>query len=261
MQGETNYVEAARNRGHKGGRVVAATGVRPRGLPVRALISCAALLAAATLAPAALASGIVADPDPGPDPAQPQPDAYQNAPVTPVTPAAPAAATPTGTVAQTPAPALPTVHISTPRTRLPSAPPKVRVHPVVVATPTHVSVAASEPAPTQSTAPPAVSHIVVPAPVHTHRSKKVRPRPAHVGREPRQAAHHARATAPPAPTISFARTVIGLRWWHVVPAPSVEVVRPRQVSPGVALAVAAVVLLSGSFLVVASRQVRQQVGP
>jgi subtilase-type serine protease len=237
-------------------------------LPVRALISCAALLAAAALAPGALASGIAADPDPNPDPAQPQPDAYQTAPVatTPAatTPAAttPAAAAPAKTVAQTPAPVLPTVHISTPRTQLPSPPPKVHVHPVVVvATPTHVSEAVSQPPATESTPRPAATHIAVPAPVAPRPSTKLRPRPAHVGREPRQAAHHARATAPRTPTISFARSVLDLRWWHVVRVPSVEVARPRQVSPGVALAVAAVVLLSGSFLVVAARQVRRQVGP
>jgi len=237
--------------------VVAATGVRSRGLPVRALISCAALLAAAALAPAALASGLVPDPDPGPDPAQPQPDAYQTAPAATAA-TAPATPAPTETVAQTPAPVLPTVHISTPRTQPPSAPAKAPVHPVVVATPTHVSEAASEPPATESTTAPSGTHIVVPAPVHTQPSTKARPpRPAHVGRVPRQAAHHARATAPQVPTISFARSVIHLRWWHAVPAPAVEVVRPRHVSPGVALAVAAVVLLSGSFLVVAARQVRQ----
>jgi len=237
--------------------VVAATGVRQRGLPVRALIWCAALLAAAALAPASLASGIVADPDPNPDPAQPQPDAYQNAPAAPAPPAPPA---PAETVAQTPAPVLPTVHISTPQTQLPSSPPKPHVHPVVVATPTHVSEAASQPPVTESTATPAETHIVVPTPV-TRPSEKKRQPPARVGREPRQAAHHARATAPQAPTISFARSVLELRWWHAVPIPSVEVVRPRQVSPGVALAVAAVVLLSGSFLLVAARQLKEHVGP
>jgi hypothetical protein len=130
------------------------------------------------------------------------------------------------------------------------------VHPVVVATPTHVSEAASEPPPTESTVTPAETHIAVQAPVATRPPPKKRPRSAHVGGVPRQAAHHARATAPPIQTIRFARSVLTLRWWHAVPAPSVEVARPRQVSPGVALAVAAVVLLSGSFLLVAARQLK-----
>src|SRR5204863_5472371 len=98
MQGRSGYAEAACNRDHEGGQVVAATGERSRDWQVRALISCAALLAAAVLAPGSLASGLIPDPDPNPDPAQPQPDAYQSTPATAPAPAPAAAST------ETPAP-------------------------------------------------------------------------------------------------------------------------------------------------------------
>jgi hypothetical protein len=242
------------------------------------------LTAAVALAPAALASGLVPDPDPGPDPAQPQPDAYQSTQATasaptstaPQTSAAPTSTTPqtsaapTSTAPQTPAPLLPTVHISKPKPTTPvrSAPAKVHVQPAVVATPTHVSEAATEaPAPrstpsTPSPPSPPERQIVVPAIVATHHAKAKHERRvvAHFARARLQVAHHARAVAPPAPVIRFARTAIDLRW-PVASLPAVEIARPRQVSTGVALAVAAVVLLSGSFLGVAARQVRQQVGP
>ena len=232
--------------------MVAAAGVRQRAWHVRALLSCAALAAAVALAPASAASGLIPDPDPNPDPAQPQPDAYQSAPATATSGAAP----------QTPAPApvLPTVHISTPPTPLRSAPPKVHLRPTVVATPTHVTEVPSESPTPRSTASPAEPHIVVPATVDSRPSKAKRPRPAHATpRARREVAHHARATAPRS-TIVFARSALLLRWPAAF-APSVEIAQPRQMSRGVALAVAAVVLLSGSFLAVAARQVRQQVGP
>jgi hypothetical protein len=228
--------------------VVAATGERSRGWHVRALISCAALLAAAALAPGSLASGLIPDPDPNPDPAQPQPDAYQTAPAT-----APAEA-----ATETPAPVLPTVHISSPPTQVHSAPPKVRLQPVV--TPAHVSEAATEAPAPRSTPSRTETHLVVPAEVATVPPKAKHSHRADVARGRRQPAHHARATAPRPPVIWFSRSALALRWPAAF-APSVEIARPRQVSPGVALAVAAVVLLSGSFLAVAARQVRQEVGP
>lgn len=228
--------------------MVAATGERSRDWHVRALISCAALLAAAVLAPGSLASGLIPDPDPNPDPAQPQPDAYQSAPAT-----APAAAS-----TETPAPVLPTVHISTPPTQLHSAPRKVQLHPVM--TPAHVSEAAAEAPAPRSTPSRTEPHIVVPAEVATVPPKAKHAQRTDVARGRRQLAHHARATAPRAPIIRFAGSALGLRWPAAF-APSVEIARPRQVSPGVALAVAAVVLLSGSFLAVAARQLRQEVGP
>jgi hypothetical protein len=239
-----------------------------------------ALAAAVALAPAALGSGLVPDPDPGPDPAQPQPDAYKSAQPTttapaptstaPQTTAAPTSAAsqttaaPTSAAPQTPAPLLPTVHISKPKPTTPvrSAPAKVHVQPTVVATPTHVSEAPTE-APTPQTTPsPPQREIVVPAVVATHHAKaKHARRVVHFARPRLEVAHHARAIAPPAPAIRFARAAIDVRWPAAF-APAVgEVARPRQVSAGVALAVAAVVLLSGSFLAVAARQVRQQVGP
>jgi hypothetical protein len=264
MQVESKYAEAARNRGHEGEKVVAAAGLRSRGWHVRALISCAALTAAVVLAPAALGSGLVPDPDPGPDPAQPQPDAYQSTQATTTTAAAAAttAPAPASAAPETPAPLLPTVHISQPRPTTPvrATPPKIQVRPSVVATPTHVSEAATEaPAPRSTPSPPA-THIVVPAVVATHHAKPKHSVRAHFAQARLEVAHHARATAPPTPTIRFARAAIDLRWPFRF-APAVEIARPRQVSPGVALAVAAVVLLSGSFLAVAARQVRQQVGP
>jgi len=223
----------------------------------------------------------VPDPDPGPDPAQPQPDAYQTTEATTKTAEAAtstdAAATGTATTAtapasaapQTPAPLLPSVHISTPKPTTPvrSAPAKVHVQPSVVATPTHVSEAPTEgatpPSPPSTPSTPSTSEraIVVPAVVATHHAKAKHARRvvAHFARARLQVAHHARAIAPPAPVIRFARAAIDLRW-PVPSLPAVEIARPRQVSTGVALAVAAVVLLSGSFLAVAARQVRQQVG-
>jgi len=219
------------------------------------------------LAPTALGSGLVPDPDPGPDPAQPQPDAYQSTEATTTTPAAAAttAPAPASAAPETPAPLLPTVHISQPKPTTPvrTTPPKIQVRPSVVVTPTHVSEASTEaPAPrsTPSTPSTPATDIVVPAVVAAHHAKAKQSRRTHLAHARVQTAHHARAIAPPTPTIRFARAAIDLRWPFRF-APAVEIARPRQVSPGVALAVAAVVLLSGSFLAVAARQVRGQVGP
>src|SRR5205814_1726536 len=85
------------------------------------------------------------------------------------------------------------VKISKPTTDVRSAPPKVDVHPAVVATPTHVSEAATAAPTPRSTPSRTETHIVVPAAVAPPRSTTTRSRPAlATPRPPRQVAPHAR---------------------------------------------------------------------
>jgi hypothetical protein len=201
-------------------------------------------------------------PDPAPNGSQnePQPDAYQSVP-----------ATVSGSPATQPQPQLlPSAPVTRPKTTERSAP--TRVQPSGVASPVQAAVAATE-APVARSAPSRTeAHIVMPTVVrtasvtHTKRSRAAHAtgsRAAHaaVHRQRHAVAHRAHAATQQTP-ISFARSALDLRWPAAfAPSPTVEVARPRQVSPSAAVAVAAVVLLSGSFLAVAARQVRQQVGP
>jgi hypothetical protein len=230
--------------------LVFAAGLRSGGWHARALFSCAALLAAVALAPAALASGLVPDPDPNASQNEPQPDAYQSAPAT----------IHSSPAAEPQPPLLPSVPVSHPKTTDRTAP--TRVQPSVVATPVQAAVAANEAPVSRSTPSRAEANIVVPTAVHTvsvtrtKRSHAAAHAAAH--RQRHVVAHHARAADAPRP-ISFARSALELRWPAAfAPSAAIEAARPRHVTPGVALAVAAVVLLSGSFLAVVARQVREQ---
>ena len=237
--------------------MVAANGLRSMGWPAHALLRCAVVLAAGALTPAAFASGLVPDPDPSSGPVQPQPDPYQASPTAVEDASAAPAPAPVA------APALPAARVSTP--------PKVQVQPAVVASPAHVSAAVTEAPASPAHVSPAVTeaprstpsstgtHIVIPAVAAPRPKAAEHPRRTPVGRDARQTPHHAHA-APPADVLWFARSALELRWAPGF-APSVELTRPHRVPPGVALAVAAVVLLSGSFLAVAARHVRHEVGP
>jgi hypothetical protein len=242
---------------------------------IRALFSCAALIAAVALAPAALASGLVPDPDPNASENDPQPDAYQSVPATyqsvPATAPESVPATAPSSPASKPTPTLlPTVPVSHPTTADRSAPSHVR--PSVVATPVQAAVAAREAPAVRSTPSRTEAQIAIPTAVHTvsvtrkQRSHAVRSTTHRAHRQRHVEVHRTRAARTHAATqktpISFARTALELRWPAAfAPSAAVDAARPRHVPPKVALAVAAVVLLSASFIVVAARHVSEQVGP
>jgi hypothetical protein len=232
--------------------LVVAAGLRSGVWSARALFSYAALVAALALAPGALASGFVPDPDPNASQNEPQPDAYQSAP------AAAPAGTATQTQTQTPAPLLPTVTVPQAKPAEHTAP--SRVQPSVVATPAQAAVAPTEVPAVRSTPSRTEAHIVIPTVTSvTHKQRSRAARSAH--RQRHVVAHRTRAAIPVTP-IRFANSALDLRWPAAfASSAAVDIARPRHVPPGVALAVAAVVLLSGSFLAVAARQVREQVTP
>ena len=190
------------------------------------------------------------DPDPNASQSEPQPDAYQSA-------SAPAPSPPASTPQQ---PVLPSVPVAHPKA-VDHTPP-AHVQPVVVA-PVHAAVAPKV-APVVQTAPSrTATHIVVSAAVHTAsatHAQRSRARAArattHRQRHVVHRAHRAHRLTP----FSFGRSAIALRWPAAfAPAATVEAARPTHVPPKVALAVAAVVLLSASFLAVVARQARDQV--
>jgi hypothetical protein len=244
---------------------------------IRALFSCAALIAAVALAPAALASGLVPDPDPNASENDPQPDAYQSVPATyqsvPATAPESVPATAPSSPASKPTPTLlPTVPVSHPTTVPVSHPTTAdrsapsRVRPSVVATPVQAAVAAREAPAVRSTPSRTEAQIAIPTAVHavsvTHKQRSHAVRSA-THRQRHVVVHRTRAARTHAATqktpISFARTALELRWPAAfAPSAVMEAARPRHVTPGVALAVAAVVLLSGAFIAVAARQVREQ---
>jgi hypothetical protein len=216
--------------------------------------------------PTALANGLVPDPDPNASQNDPQPDAYQSVPAMPA-PSSPAPEQATPPLATPPLLPTVTVPVSHPPTTDRSRSALSQVRPSVVPTPVQAAVAANEAPAVRSTPSRTESHIAIPTAVHTvsvtrkqrsHAARSAAHRQRHVVHRTHKDTEQTEQTP-----IWFARAALDLRWPAAF-APSaavMEAARPRHVPPRVALAVAAVVLLSGSFLIAAARHVREQVTP
>jgi hypothetical protein len=187
----------------------------------RLLVACLAIVCAVSpaFAPAALADGLSPDPDPNASQIQPQPDPYQGA-------SAGAQSTPTR----------PETHPVIPK--VVDAPPAPTESPPASSRPeTHVALATAVPAPQTTTV-----QVSRPAPSQARKHRQI---------------HHSSVASRPKTPYSFAESALRVRWPAAL-ATSVAAARPHDVPAGVALAVAAVVLLSAAFLAMAARQAVRQ---